>query len=98
MSTWKVNSKSVTTGATYTSGDYKIEVSYNEDAQTNKLMSINGTIYKGENQSYAGNFNGNRNGDEMSYSFSGVKLADMNAVTTMVIDIETIITEGESAE
>lgn len=98
MSTWKVNSKSVTTGATYTSGDYKIEVSYNEDAQNNKLMSINGAIYKGDNQSYAGNFNGNRNGDEMSYSFSGVKLADMNAVTTMVIDIETIITEGESAE
>ena len=95
MSTWKVNSKSVTTGATYTSGDYKIEVSYNEDAQTNKLMSINGTIYKGENQSYAGNFNGNRNGDEMSYSFSGVKLADMNAVTTMVIDIEAKIEEGE---
>lgn len=98
MSTWKVNSKSVTTGATYTDGQYKIEVSYNEDAQTNTLLSINGSIYKGENQTYAGNFNGNRNGDEMSYSFSGVKLADMNAVTTMVIDIETIITEGESAE
>ena len=95
MSTWKVNSKSGTTGATYTDGQYKIEVSYNEDAQTNKLMSINGTIYKGENQSYAGNFNGNRNGDEMSYSFSGVKLADMNAVTTMVIDIEAKIEEGE---
>lgn len=95
MSTWKVNSKSVTTGATYTDGQYKIEVSYNEDAQTNKLMSINGSIYKGESQSYAGNFNGNRNGDEMSYSFGGVKLADMNAVTTMVIDIESKIKEGE---
>ena len=98
MSTWKVNSKSVTTGATYTEGGYKIEVSYNEDATTDKLMSINGSIYKGESQSYAGNFNGNRNGEEMSYSFSGVKLADMNAVTTMVIDIETIITKGEGAE
>lgn len=98
MSTWKVNSKSITTGATYTEGDYKIEVSYNEDATTDTLMSINGNIYKGEQQDYAGNFSGNRNGEEMSYSFSGVKLADMNAVTTMVIDIETIITEGESAE
>ena len=98
MSTWKVNSKSMQSSATYTEGEYKIEVSYNEDATTNTLMSINGNIYKGEGQSYAGNFNGNRNGDEMSYSFSGVKLADMNAVTTMVIDIETIITEGESAE
>jgi hypothetical protein len=95
MSTWKVNSKSVTTGATYTEGDYKIEVSYNEDATTNTLMSINGSIYKGEGQSYAGNFNGNRNGEEMSYSFSGIKLADMNAVTTMVIDIESKIKEGE---
>ena len=98
MSTWKVNSKSTTTGATYTDGQYKIEVSYNEDAQTNKLMSINGSIFKGDNQSYAGNFSGSRNGEEMSYSFSGVKLADMNAVTTMVIDIETIITNGEGAE
>jgi hypothetical protein len=57
-------------------------------------MSINGSIYKGESQSYAGNFNGNRNGEEMSYSFSGIKLADMNAVTTMVIDIESKIKEG----
>lgn len=94
MSTWKVNSKSVTTGATYTEGVYKIEVSYNEDAQTNTLLSINGSIYKGENQTYAGNFNGSRNGEDMSYSFSGVKLADMNAVTTMVIDIESKI-KGE---
>lgn len=95
MSTWKVNSKSVQTGATYTEGIYKIEVSYNEDATTDTLMSINGTIFKGEDQTYAGNFNGNRNGEEMSYSFSGVKLSDMNAVTTMVIDIEDIITNGE---
>lgn len=95
MSTWKVNSKSVQTGATYTEGIYKIEVSYNEDATTDTLMSINGTIFKGEDQTYAGNFNGNRNGEEMSYSFSGVKLSDMNAVTTMVIDIENIITNGE---
>lgn len=95
MSTWKVNSKSVQTGATYTEGIYKIEVSYNEDATTDTLMSINGTIFKGEDQTYAGNFNGNRNGEEMSYSFSGVKLSDMNTVTTMVIDIENIITKGE---
>lgn len=95
MSTWKVTSKSVQTGATYTEGIYKVEVSYNEDATTDTLMSINGNIYKGEQQTYAGNFNGNRNGEEMSYSFSGVKLSDMNAVTTMVIDIENIITNGE---
>jgi carbohydrate-selective porin OprB len=95
MSTWNVTSKSVQTGATYTEGIYKVEVSYNEDATTDTLMSINGNIYKGEQQTYAGNFNGNRNGEEMSYSFSGVKLSDMNAVTTMVIDIENIITNGE---
>lgn len=98
MSTWKVNSKSMQSNATYTDGDYRIDVSYNVDAKTDTLMSINGSIYKGEGNSYAGNFSGSRNGEEMSYSFSGVKLADMNAVTTMVIDIETIITERESAE
>lgn len=95
MRTWNVTSKSVQTGATYKEGIYKVEVSYNEDATTDTLMSINGNIYKGEQQTYAGNFNGNRNGEEMSYSFSGVKLSDMNAVTTMVIDIENIITNGE---
>lgn len=95
MSTWKVNSKSMQSSATYTNGDYKIEVSYSEDATTNTLTSINGSIYKGEEQSYTGNFNGNRNSEEMSYSFSNIKLADMNAVTPMVLDIESKIKGGK---
>lgn len=95
MSTWKVNSKSMQSNATYTNGDYKIEVSYSEDATTNTLTSINGSIYKGEERSYTGNFNGNRNGEEMSYSFSNIKLADMNAVTPMVLDIESKIKGGK---
>ena len=95
MSTWKVNSKSMQSSATYTNGDYKIEVSYSEDATTNTLTSINGSIYKGEKQPYTGNFNGNRNGEEMSYSFSNIKLADMNAVTPMVLDIESKIKGGK---
>lgn len=95
MSKWKVNSKTTQSNATYTNDPYKIEVSYNEDSTTDTLQSVSGTIYKGENTTYAGNFNGNRNGDEMSYSFSGVKLSDMGAVTTMVIDIEEIIINGE---
>lgn len=96
MSTWKINSKQMQSNATYTSGDYKVETSYTEDAQNDTLLSISGSIYKGESQTYAGNFSGNVNGDgEMSYSFSGVKLADMNAVTTMVLDIEDHIKNGE---
>lgn len=94
MSTWKVNSKSTQISATYTEGDYKVEVSYTEDATTSTLTNINGSFYKGESMTYAGNFNGNVNGgNEMSYSFREVRLADMGAVTEMVADIESKISE-----
>lgn len=89
MSEWKVNSKSLQSSATYTDGIYKVEVSYTEDATTDKLKSINGTIYKDESMTYAGTFNGSAdNSGEIAYSFGGIKLADMGKVTTMILDIE----------
>ena len=94
MSTWKINSKSTQTSATYTSAPYTVQVNYTENATTDTLTSISGSIYKGEDQSYAGNFNGSRNGEDISYSFSDVKLSDMGAVVVMVEDIENIITNG----
>lgn len=92
MGTLKVNSKSMQTTATYTDDAYKVELNYTTDVTSHTLKTVNGTIYKDENATYAGNFSGNVNGDgEISYSFSGIKTSDMSAVTTMIIDIENKI-------
>lgn len=97
MSEWKVNSKSLQSSATYTDGNYKVEVSYTVDATNDKVNNINGSIYKGEGMTFAGTFNSSAdNNGEITYSFGGVKLADMGKVTTMILDIERKIkTEDE---
>ena len=97
MGTLTVKTRSLSTQAEYvdaTSG-LTINVNYNEDVQTNTLQSINGSIYKTENMTYAGNFSGQPQGGEMEYSISGVKSKDMSKVFAAIEDIEELI-EGEN--
>ena len=100
MGTLTTKSKSLSTQAEYEGQGLKINVTYNEDAVTMTLKSLNGTINKSatgtaEDYTYAGNFNGNLNGEEIEYNLSQVKSADMPAVTAALADIEAIIREQE---
>lgn len=97
MGTLTVKTRSLSTQADYvdaTSG-LTINVNYNEDVQTSTLKSINGTIYKTDGMTYAGNFSGQPQGDDMEYSISGVKSKDMAKVFAAIEDIEEQI-KGEN--
>ena len=97
MGTLTIKSKSLSTQADYvdaTSG-LTINVNYNEDVTTNPLQSINGSIYKTDGMTYAGNYSGQPQDGEMSYSISGVKSKDMAKVFAAIEDIEEQIT-GEN--
>jgi hypothetical protein len=72
-----------------------INVSYNQDNTTGDLKSINGTIYKTDGMTYAGNFSGQPQGDEVEYSVSGVKSKNMAKVFAAIEDIEELI-KGEN--
>ena len=100
MGTLTTKSKSLSTQAEYEGQGLRINVTYNEDAITSTLRSLSGNIYKAptgtaEDYTYAGNFNGNLNGEEIEYNLSQVKSADMPAVTAALADIEAIIRENE---
>jgi len=100
MGTLTIKNRSLSTQADYvdaTSG-LTINVNYNEDATTNTLTSINGTIYKTENMTYAGNFSGQPQDGEMFYSISGVKSRDMANVFAAIEDIEEQITGENDGE
>jgi hypothetical protein len=97
MGNLTIKSQSLATQADYvdaTSG-LTINVSYNQDNTTGDLKSINGTIYKTDGMTYAGNFSGQPQGGEMEYSISGVKSKDMAKVFAAIEDIEELI-EGEN--
>ena len=97
MGNLTIKSQSLATQADYvdaTSG-LTINVSYNQDNTTGDLKSINGTIYKTDGMTYAGNFNGQPKDDEMEYSISGVKSKDMAKVFAAIEDIEELI-DGEN--
>lgn len=98
--TMETKAKSIQTQAEYTGEGLTINVNYNEDAITMTLKSLNGTIYKSatgtaEDRTYAGNFSGQLNGEEIEYSMSGVKSSDMPAVISAIEDIESIIKAQE---
>lgn len=101
MGNLTIKSQSLATQADYvdaTSG-LTINVSYNQDNTTGDLKSINGTIYKTDGMTYAGNFSGQPQGDEMEYSISGVKSKDMAKVFAAIEDIEELIDgENDNAE
>lgn len=99
MGTLTVKSQSLATQADYADATSRltINLNYNQDAVNNDLKSINGTIYKTDGMTYAGNFNGQKNGEEMEYSVSGVKSKDMTKVFSAIEDIETLIS-GENEQ
>lgn len=104
MGTLTIKSQSLATQAEYvdaTSG-LTINVNYNKDVTTSTLRSISGSIYKTADMSYAGNFNGQPQNDEMEYSISDVKSKDMAKVISAIEDIEEQISgednNGEGAE
>lgn len=92
-----IKSRSLSTQAEYVNAEsgLTINVNYNEDVTTNTLQSVNGSIYKTENMTYAGNFSGQPQGGEMEYSISGVKSKDMSKVFAAIEDIEELI-KGEN--
>ena len=95
MGTLVTKIQNLNTQAEYEGDGLKINVTYNEDAIARSLKSLSGNIYHAEDQTYAGNFNGNLNGEEIEYNLSQVKSADMPAVTAALADIESIIRENE---
>ena len=100
MGTLVTKSQAKNTQADYAGEGLTINVNYNEDAITSTLQSLNGTIYKSptgtaQDRTYAGNFSGNLNGEEIEYSMSGVKSSDMPAVIAAIEDIESIIKANE---
>lgn len=97
MGTITIKSRAISTQAEYVNAEsgLTINVNYNEDAQNNAIQSINGTIYKTDGMTYAGNFSGQPQGDEMEYSISGVKSKDMAKVFAALTEIEELIS-GEN--
>ena len=97
MGTLTVKTRSLSTQAEYVNAEsgLTINVNYNEDVTTNTLQSINGSIYKTDGMTNAGNFSGQPQGGEMEYCISGVKSKDMAKVFAAIEDIEALI-EGEN--
>lgn len=100
MGTLVTKSQARNTQADYAGQGLQIDVNYQEDAITSTLKSLNGTIYKAasgtaQDRTYAGNFSGNLNGEEIEYSMSGVKSSDMPAVIASLADIEAQIKAQE---
>lgn len=86
---WTIKSKSTQVSAEFQNDIVRIDVSYNIDATSGKMQSMNGSVYCVETSRYIGNFS-NNNG---SYSFNGVKLDDMDDVVSAIKEIEKKIEE-----
>lgn len=100
MGTLVTKSQAKNTQAEYTGEGLTIKVNYNEDAITMTLKSLNGTIYKSatgtaEDRTYAGEFNGSLDGEEIKYNVNNVKSGDMATVIAAIDDIEEIIKANE---
>ena len=95
MGNLTVKEKSIKTKADYEDESLKIDVNITEDATTNTLQSLNGSIYHKDDSTYAGNFDGNLHDGEIEYSMSSVKSKDMSAVINALADIESQIRENE---
>lgn len=98
--TMTTKARSISTQAGYAGEGLTIDLSYNEDAITSTLKSLDGTIYKSatgtaEDRTYAGNFSGQLKGEEIEYSMNGVKSGDMAAVIAAINDIEGQIRAAE---
>ena len=96
----ETKAKSIQTQADYAGEGLQINVNYSEDAITSTLKSLNGTIYKSatgtaEDRTYAGEFYGSLDGEEIKYNVNNVKSGDMPAVIAAINDIEAMIKAQE---
>lgn len=99
--TLTIASRSIRTQAQYVNSAKGLRIdnlSYNEDALTGNLTTLNGDFYKTADNTWVGRFDGSLNGDKMKYSFSGLDLDDMADVKECLADIEEIIAEQDGGE
>jgi hypothetical protein len=99
MGTLTIKTRNLSTQADYVNeqSGLTINLNYTQNAQTYDVLSINGTIYKTADMSYAGSFSGQPQGGEMEYSISGVKSKDMAKVFAALTDIEQLISGENNA-
>lgn len=97
MGTLTIKSSSLNRTAEYkdTENGIMMGVDYRLDETNGTLISINGTIYKGQDNTYAGNFSGQMQDGEVDYSLSGVKRKDMAVIFDALTDIEQQITPAQ---
>ena len=98
MGTIETTSKSLKTQANYTGEGLKINVNYTEDAITSTLKSLNGSIYKASDNTYVGEFDGQRQGDDVQYNTRNVKSEDMAVVSAALLDMQSIIVAAEQPQ
>ena len=88
----KINSKSEQTTATYTKGDYRVEITYNVNPTANVIKDVNMVIYDDISGNYIGNVNANNNGNDLlTYNISGVLQSKLTDVVTLIEEVSIAI-------
>lgn len=98
MENLKITKKSEQTTATYTKGDYRVEITYNVDKSGGNIESINMSIYSDANGNYLGNANASSNGSELTYNISGVPQSKLSEVSALIGDVDAAIAANMASE
>uniref|UniRef100_A0AAU8MHH5 Uncharacterized protein n=1 Tax=Geladintestivirus 3 TaxID=3233135 RepID=A0AAU8MHH5_9CAUD len=94
----KINKKSEQTTATYTKGDYRVEITFNVNKGDGSIENISMSLY-GNNGNYLGNVNANTNGNqELTYNISGVPQSKLTEVTALIEDINSAIATNVASD
>lgn len=92
MSKFEIKSSQLKNTYEYENEEVKVQGSFEKDATTGDLQSVNGKVYTADSQqAYIGNFNGFMRDGEMKYSISEMSRRDANKVWDAIDDIETHI-------
>lgn len=100
MSKFNVTSSTLNNSFVFENENFVINGSYQNDAKTNELLSINGTVYQKTAQGagqYVGNFNGRVVDGVIKYSLSDMTRQDTILVLNAIDEIEKYI-NGENQE
>ena len=102
MGTFNVTSSTLNNNYEYVNSEVKVSGSYQKDAQTDALQSVNGSVYaldqSGQQGAYIGNFNGYVRDGEVKYSISEMSRRDANKVWDAIDEIEAEITGSNAGE
>uniref|UniRef100_A0AAU8MHF0 Uncharacterized protein n=1 Tax=Geladintestivirus 4 TaxID=3233136 RepID=A0AAU8MHF0_9CAUD len=94
----KINKRSEQTTATYTKGDYRVEITYNVNKGDGTIENISMSFY-GSNGNYFGGVNANTNGtNELAYNISGVHQNKLSEVASLVEEISSAITTNVASD